>query len=245
MITWRGFDDRSPGPLSLAEDLAEARFAILPIGATEQHGGALPVGMDWIVATELATAVGERLGAYVLPTIPVGTSMEHRGSPGTLWLRPATLAAVVTDIADSAATWGMERLAIISGHGGNFILGPTVRQLNTENPDRGVVLVPERVVHGPGARPEDLHAGRTETSIGCHLFDLEPPAAELDTVPQAARDELNHTPLLELSPTGIWGRPSEADAEHGADELGQRVERISSYLEGHPLLRDAATTDGG
>lgn len=231
-MQWRGFKDDHPGVLSLAADVAGAPFGILPIGATEQHGAVLPVGMDWIVATEIATEVGRRLAAYVLPTIPVGTSMEHRGSAGTIWLRPATLQAVVADIADSAARWGMTKLAIVSGHGGNFILGPTVRQISTEHPERQLVLVPERVMHGPGARPDDLHVGKTETSVGCHLLGAQPPGPEADVVPDAARDELNHTPLLELSPTGVWGRPSEASAEYGKQELEARIDRVTDYLHG-------------
>lgn len=230
MARWRGFTDRQPGFLSLAADITDAPFAILPIGATEQHGGVLPVGMDWIVATEMAAQVGEQLGAYVLPTIPIGTSMEHRGSPGTVWMRPSTLAAVVTDISDSLAVWGMHRLSVLSGHGGNFILGPTVRELNATHSDRQIVLVPERIIHGPGSRPEDLHAGRTETSLGCHLLDVTPPGEEADFVPDAARDELNHTPVTELSPSGVWGRPSQADAEYGKQEFDARIERITEYL---------------
>lgn len=230
-LHWRGFTDAELGPMSLAAETSSAPFAILPIGATEQHGGVLPVGTDWMVATELAVAVGANLGAYVLPPIPIGTSMEHRGSNGTVWLRPATLAGVVRDVSDSLAVWGMTRLAVISGHGGNFILGPTVRELNTDHPERLTVLVPERIKHGAGGlAPDDLHAGARETSIGAHLFGATAPAADSDAVPEAARDELNHRPLLEISPTGVWGRPSQGDAQQGEQDLTASVERITDFL---------------
>lgn len=228
---WRGFTDALPGPVSLAADTHEAPFAILPIGATEQHGGVLPVGTDWMVATELAVGVGEALGAYVLPPIPIGTSMEQRGGSGTAWLRPATLADVVRDISDSLAIWGMTRMAVISGHGGNFILGPTVRELNADHPDRLVVLVPERIKHGgQGLAPDDLHAGAREVSIGAHLFGAPTPTEDHDFVPDAHRDELNHRALLEISPTGVWGRPSQADAEQGEADLNASITRITDFL---------------
>lgn len=232
MISWRGFSNDQPGPLSIASDVAGAPFTLLPIGSTEQHGSVLPMGMDWIVATEMAFEVGKRLGAYVLPTIPMGTSMEHRGSSGTVWLRPATLAAVVNDIADTLAVWGMTRLAVLSGHGGNFILGPTVRLLNTEHPDRTVILVSESVQYGSSIGLDDLHVGKTEMSIGCYLLGVDPPDPNADFVPEATREELNNSPLLELSPTGVWGRPSQADPELGQREFEARVDRVTKYLEG-------------
>lgn len=232
-LRWRGFTDGQPGPLSRAHEVADAPFAVLPVGATEQHGSVLPVGTDWLVVTEVATAVGERLGAYVLPTIPVGTSMEHRGSPGTVWLRPSTLAGVVRDVADSLAVWGMTRLAVLSGHGGNIILGPAVRELNTDHPERLAVLVPERVQHGDDGRsPGNLHVGAEETSVGLHLFGGSAPGPESDCVPDAARDELNHRRMLEVAPGGVWGRPSQADAATGERLLEQQVQRVCDFLRG-------------
>ena len=230
-LQWRDFTEAQPGPMSLAADTRAAPFAILPVGATEQHGGVLPVGTDWMVATELAVGVGAALGGYVLPPIPIGTSMEQRGSNGTAWLRPETLANVVRDVSDSLATWGMTRLAIISGHGGNFILGPTVRELNADHPERLVVVVPERIKHGAdGLAPDDLHAGAREVSMGAHLFGSPVPGTHHDFVPDAHRDELNHRALLEISPTGVWGRPSQADAAQGEKDLDDSITRITDFL---------------
>lgn len=233
-IRWRGFDNKSLGPLSVATELENASIAILPIGATEQHGGLLPVGMDSIVATELAVAVAERLDAYRLPTIPIGTSIEHRGSFGTAWLRPTTLRLVVRDIAESISQWGVSSLALITGHGGNLILGPTVRELNLDFPSLRTVLVPERVQHGPDRDPNELHVGMEEMSIGCSLMSLDPPNEDSDFVPDAHRDELDTIPLLELSETGVWGHPSRANAQIGVTTLAARIDRISSYL--HDIL---------
>jgi len=227
---WRGFSGDVRGPLSLAEDVRNAPFCLLPIGATEQHGHVLPVGTDWMVATEVALGVAAELSAYVLPTLPVGTSMEHRGGAGTAWLRPGTLAAVVRDIVESCAVWGMTKVAVLSGHGGNFILGPTVRELNADNPDRLTVLVPESVMWAGSLTADDLHAGTTETSIACHLFGLQAPGPEADVVPAARREDLNHRSLLSISPTGVWGKPSAATSEHGEAVLGQMIESVTEYL---------------
>ena len=51
--------------------------ALIPVGATEQHGPHLPVGTDTIIATALAdTAAGEV--AVVLPPLPFGAQDAYR-----------------------------------------------------------------------------------------------------------------------------------------------------------------------
>src|SRR5271166_5017983 len=59
-------------------------LALLPVGATEQHGPHLGVGMDTLNATQLAHAVSTRTGAPVLPPLAYGCSLGHsRRWPGT------------------------------------------------------------------------------------------------------------------------------------------------------------------
>ena len=52
----------------LPADLAAAReSAILPVGATEQHGPHLGCGVDTAIADKLAAAVAEKLNIPLLP----------------------------------------------------------------------------------------------------------------------------------------------------------------------------------
>ncbi|MEU2689929.1 creatininase family protein [Streptomyces hygroscopicus] len=62
----------SPG---IAEAMARGmRTAILPLGATEQHGAHLPLSVGSDHADRLGVLVAERLGdALVLPTVRIGT----------------------------------------------------------------------------------------------------------------------------------------------------------------------------
>ena len=90
---------------------------ILPIGATEQHGPIGLVGTDAICAETLAWAAGELTGAAVGPTLTVGMSEHHMHFPGTITLRPTTLAAVVRDVALALARHGFRRLLFVNGHG--------------------------------------------------------------------------------------------------------------------------------
>lgn len=206
------------------------RFALLPVGACEQHGPHLPLHTDALTATHIASAVCERLGGLLLPTLPYGTSAEHRGFTGTITLRPETLAAVVEDVIVSCMDFGITRVAVLSGHGGNWILRPAVRDINVRHPEMIAMLIPEHVLWN-GAFEGDLHAGRKETSIVLHLDPDavgEPPT---DFVPAEPREVLDVRPMKSVSPTGIWGRPSEGSAQEGRSFLDDAAGRVGDYLQ--------------
>ena len=218
-------------PRSSAATIASAlpELAILPIGACEQHGPHLPVGTDAMVAEALTDIVSRELGALRLPILAYGTSAEHRGLSGTMSLRPETLAAVVRDIADSCVASGIHRLAILSGHGGNWILRPTIRDINARHEDRTVWLVPEAVIWADSFA-EDLHAGATETSLMLHLDPDAVGTPPPDFVPDVPREALDILPIRALTPDGIWGRPSQASAAKGEDVLNAMAHRIANHL---------------
>ena len=62
-------------------------IAVLPLGATEQHGPHLPAQTDTIIATgvaeRLAATIPQELPATFLAAEAVGYSPEHLGFPGT------------------------------------------------------------------------------------------------------------------------------------------------------------------
>ena len=77
----------------LPAKLESANFsAILPIGATEQHGPHMGCGMDYVLADVLCKAVAEKTEVPMLPTMPYGCSIGHSQKwPGTIALQPITL----------------------------------------------------------------------------------------------------------------------------------------------------------
>src|SRR5688500_11865137 len=115
--------------------------AVLPIGAIEQHGAHLPVGTDLMLAEAIAKPLAEKLDAYLLPAIAISSSIEHRKAKGTVYLRAETLARLVRDVAESLRASGFERLVLVNFHGGNWILKPTIRQLNRDLAKFRVVLL--------------------------------------------------------------------------------------------------------
>ncbi len=99
-----------------------ARVAILPIGATEQHGPHLELRTDTAIASRLACRLAEALGrdAVLLPEVSYGLSEHHLDFSGTLTLRPSTLRALLLDIFESVRVNGIQRVMVINGHGGNI-----------------------------------------------------------------------------------------------------------------------------
>src|SRR5690625_7874469 len=81
---------------------------IIPTGATEQHGPHMPLGVDAMLATDIATAVAEQTGALVAPVFAYGYKSQprsgggnHRG--GTASLSPNTSIRCVEDGATDSA----------------------------------------------------------------------------------------------------------------------------------------------
>lgn len=204
-------------------------LALLPIGSFEQHGPHLPLWTDALIASTVAGRAGERLGAMVLPTVPYGTSAEHRGLAGSVWLREETLASVIEDLTLSCARSVTSRVAVLSGHGGNWILRPAVRAINARHPEVSVGLVPEGVLWGD-VLAGDLHAGEIETSVVMHLDPEAVGPLPDDHVPDVPREALDLLSMGQLTPDGVWGFPSKASAAAGADVVEQMAARVHQYL---------------
>jgi creatinine amidohydrolase len=210
------------------------KFAVLPVGAHEQHGAHLPLSTDTLVASWAGEQVARRLGGLLLPTIPYGTSFTHRTFAGTVTLEWATLAALVSDVVANCYDHAVTTVFIMSGHGGNFILNPCVRSINARRAEAQAVLVPETVFFGESMTADDFHAGRWETSLGLALAgdDVHMDRA-VDFVPaNVNRAELTNRPISEFTRTGVWGRATEATAEEGERLLGEMSDRLCAYVSG-------------
>jgi creatinine amidohydrolase len=105
---------------------AATSLAVLPIGATEQHGPHLPTGTDVFavesLAREAAARVAEEVQVIVAPTLPFGSSHHHFVFGATLSLSTETYYRVLCDLVESLITDGFTRIFLLNGHGGNHEL---------------------------------------------------------------------------------------------------------------------------
>lgn len=94
---------------------------LLPVGSTEQHGPHAPLGTDTLLAERIAEQGADATphDALVAPSFPFGVAEEHRHFAGTLWLRPETFRAAVSETIESLAHHGWDRVIVVNGHGGN------------------------------------------------------------------------------------------------------------------------------
>jgi len=109
--------------------------AILSVGATEQFGPYLPMHLDTLIAEHQATVFGERLNAYVLPTLPFNTSEEHANQIGTVTVSPTVLSMMLEEIIVNLHRQGFTQFILCNGHGGAYWESAFVKQVNFKYPE--------------------------------------------------------------------------------------------------------------
>ena len=232
---------------------AERVIALLPVGATEQHGPHLPLGTDRMIADALAGAVlagaGDDPAVLVLPTQAIGDSLEHAAFPGTLTAQPETLIALWCDIGYSLARTGIRKLAILNTHGGQPQVVDIVAQRLRAECDMLVARINSFMLGTPDEFiSEDeaafgYHGGALETSVMLHIAPRQVRAGEVDNFSTEARRLAQentvlraeaHTPgeagiawmAQDLNPRGAMG-----DATQGSAEAGQQlVEHMAAHV---------------
>jgi creatinine amidohydrolase len=212
-------------------------MAILPVGAIEQHGPHLPLGVDWMEADAIAKGVAHKLGAYLLPAMPFGNSQAHDGFRGSVSLSFDTLAAVVKDIALSLLDQGFTRIVVINLHGGNIALKTAVRELNWMQQQGKVLLVGPVSVAGKrlsdilDSLGDEKHAGEWETSLMLNLSPELVREGRVDHVPDLSPEYFDYLPMKPYCPEGVWGRSSLATLEKGRRVLEIMVEETARHIQ--------------
>lgn len=211
---------------------------ILPIGSTEQHGAHLPIATDSIIAEAITFEISRRMNLFMLPVLSYSTCYEHRGKKSSVWMSPETFYCVIRDIVLNLKNQGFKRIIILLGHGGIFISGPVIRELNALYPELTIIKVDLLQFMDTGKMKEilegrnNLHACEYETSLMLYLKEELVKKENIhDFIPDVPREYLNYVPLLKLSPMGIWGEPSLATKEKGQNIFELLVEDSINYIQ--------------
>jgi len=230
---------------------AVAGCALLPVGATEQHGPHMGCGTDAVLADRLCQAVGARTGVPMLPTLPYGCSLGHSQRwPGTLAVQPITLIELVKQIGDWAFHSGVRRLFIVNTHVTNAApLRLRAQMLRGEHDDMMIALLNSgtlspriRAVHVMDG--EDWHANEAETAL---MLGIAPEMVRPDLA--AAADDPDRTdglvfahPVNRTSSNGVTGRPSRATAANGKLWFDWMVEDLTALVRRGMVEQPPSTT---
>jgi creatinine amidohydrolase/Fe(II)-dependent formamide hydrolase-like protein len=228
--------------------LKKVDIALLPVGATEQHGPHLPLDTDSYDAEYLARKVAEACTTprpLVLPPIAYGVSYHHGDFRGTLSIGNESLSRLVYDIGMSAAANGVRKLVIINGHGGNMpSLNHAAQMINRDARIFVCVDTGETSdvdIEALIETPNDVHAGEIETSTSLavrpHLVRMDEALRE---IPQFSSRYLDFTSKRgvawyaytdKISDSGIMGDPLKANAEKGKKIWEIMIAHLVSLVE--------------
>ena len=149
--------------------------AVLPLGATEQHGPHLPLSVDTVLVDGVINAALGHLAAtdpvLVLPTQTVGLSTEHTAFAGTLHLSPQTLIQLWCDIGASVARAGVKKLLMFNSHGGNVgLMDVVARELRAQH---GLIVYTSSWYNLPIDADVMGQFSADEHRFGIHAGDIE------------------------------------------------------------------------
>lgn len=213
--------------------------AILPIGATEQHGPHLGCGMDTVLAARLCRDASASSGVPVLPALSYGCSLGHSQRwPGTISLDPLVMAQLVNQVGTWAYASGVRRLFLVNAHVTNAApVRCALEMLRSTHDDLMVAHVDtaklsERVQSAHFSDAEDWHANEAETAL---MMALDPAMVRPDKLStgddedRTSRTVFAH-PVNRTSLNGTTGRPSTATKERGEELYGWMVEDLVSLI---------------
>ena len=110
-LTWPEMND--------AIDLG--KVCIVPCGAVEQHGPHLPLDVDLVCPSGVASGVGREIPdkVLVLPVVAYGYTGHVMDFPGTINTDYEHFINQVLDITKSLAYHGFKKIILLNGHGSN------------------------------------------------------------------------------------------------------------------------------
>lgn len=235
-------------------------IAVLPLGATEQHGPHLPFETDTIIASGIVEHVKkelpESLDVTFLPVEAIGYSPEHMDVQGSKTLSYDEAVRRWIGIGEDCFQQGYRRFVMLNAHGGN---SPLMTIVATELRVRRAMLAvatswtrfgyPQELVT-PEEKAFGIHGGFIETSV---MLALQPDLVEM----QKARDfhscqqefvqDFTHLraygphafgwKMQDLSAQGVVGNAQLASAQAGEAMLTHAAHGIVE------LLQDVARFD--
>ena len=245
-----------------------ATVAVLPLGATEQHGPHLPLGVDTVLADGIVTAALPLLPAELpvlfLPTQQIGLSPEHARFAGTLTLSAETVIRMWKEIGAGVARTGVKKLVLFNAHGGHVgAMDIVARELRAAH---GLIVYSVSWFNLPlgdagaqfGADEHrfGVHAGDIETSMMLALAPQQVRMAEAKNFRSTSEQRAADYAILgngksaklgwameDYNPQGAAGNAAAATAARGQAVVDAAAEQLALLLaEVSRLPLDTANT---
>lgn len=245
-----------------------ATVAVLPLGATEQHGPHLPLGVDTVLADGIVAAslplLPADLPVLFLPTQQIGLSPEHARFAGTLTLSAETVIRMWKEIGAGVARAGVKKLVLFNAHGGHVgAMDIVARELRAEH---GLIvysvswfnlpLGDAGAQFGAGEHRFGVHAGDIETSMMLALAAQQVRMAEAKNFRSTSEQRAADYAILgngksaklgwameDYNPQGAAGNAAAATAARGQAVVDAAAEQLALLLaEVSRLPLDTANT---
>lgn len=199
--------------------------AVVPLGSTEQHAY-LSLGVDNLLAGNVAHEAAEPLGVPVFPTVNYGLTPYFMAYPGTLTLSVETYARVLRELLDGLAATGFRRVLLVNGHGGNAAASAAVLEWRNAHPEVAVKWhdwwkAPRTWERVQATDPQASHASWMENFPWTRLNDVPAPDGGkpmVDLARMRLRDAAGVREMLgDGNMGGVYEKP---------DETMQRIWRV-------------------
>jgi creatinine amidohydrolase len=230
--------------------------AVLPLGATEQHGPHLPLSVDTVLVEGVVNAALSHLAptdpVLVLPTQTLGLSTEHTAFAGTLHVSPQTLIQLWCDIGASVARAGVKKLLMFNAHGGNVgLMDVVAREMRAQH---GLIVYSsswynlplDAAVMGqfsPDEHRFGVHAGDIETSMMLALSPAQVNMAAARNFASTSQERAKHYAVLgngksaklgwhmqDYNPQGAAGNAAAATVAKGEALVRSAGEQLALLL---------------
>ncbi|MBO6727029.1 MAG: creatininase family protein [Rhizobiaceae bacterium] len=235
------------------KQIASQKIAVLPLGATEQHGPHLPAETDWIIAEAIAIRALADLdlapSVALIPVEKTGYSIEHADHAATQSLNYDEAIDRWIAAGEAAQRQGISKLVMLNAHGGNSPLMTIVAtELRVRFNMLAVATSWTRFGYPKDLVPDevkalDIHGGFIETSV---MLALRPDLVDMSKAgdfpnaqegfAQAFQHLRAYGPhafgwkMSDLSPDGVTGNAAAATAETGERILAHAVTGFRALL---------------
>lgn len=220
---------------------------IIPIGAIEQHGPHLPVGVDAFLGEATAQALSQRLATnrsiWFGPSITYAKSNEHLSFRGSISISAQTLGYLITSLAEQFIELGFAEIVILNTHGGNSpVIDYTLREIQSSLGIRVEHLrIPSPNSLNAQEKAWGFHAGEWETSLMLALTpDLVDQSKAICHYPAKLTDPGNLRPdsapatyawqTDDIAPAGVMGDATSASTSKGYRWFNEAMDKLHSTL---------------